>query len=254
MRKPYTPLVLLLAVGLCPLYAQDVTNLSFAQDKSNIIITYDLGESTDALYTIEPFFVTDTGKNPIVSATGDLGTDISGGKRKTIVWKAINDLQGYKGGLKIEIKSTVTFAPLIPISTMTGQSVKSKKSVELQWKGGLPNEYVTATLYSNDRLIKAYDPVKNTGKATLELPKGLLPHNEYEFRLTGGNSQKRSSANQPIHFGRFLVKKSNGAMISALGGGAVLAGALVYFLISADPAGGEKDDPGLPDFPALPEN
>ncbi len=81
-------------------YSQQLENLSFEQRNNKVFIYYDLLAEQDMKFTVEVACSNNGGKNyPIgmFALEGHVGTDISPGRKKTIVWDVLKDRNNLNG-------------------------------------------------------------------------------------------------------------------------------------------------------------
>jgi uncharacterized protein (TIGR02145 family) len=87
-------------------HAQKVSNVSFRQEQSNIVISYDL--ETKTLCEISLFVSSDDGKTwlgPLKKVTGDVGDKISSGNQ-SITWNVLEEFEELRGDkIKFQVRA-----------------------------------------------------------------------------------------------------------------------------------------------------
>ena len=86
--------------------AQKVSNITFKQEQSNIVVSYDLETKTTC--KIDLFVSTNGGttwQGPLKKVIGDVGINISSGK-KNIIWNVLEEFEELKGdNIKFQVKA-----------------------------------------------------------------------------------------------------------------------------------------------------
>ena len=99
-------------------YAQKVSNISFVQEQSNIIISYDLETKTPCKVSL--FVSTDDGKTwqgPLKKVVGDAGAKIASGYH-SISWNVLEEFQELKGdNIKFQVRADLTSIETVIIGT-----------------------------------------------------------------------------------------------------------------------------------------
>lgn len=81
------------------LFAQQIQNVTAAQQGKNIVVSYDLTASSGQ-FDVVLYCSTDGGSNfgnPLNSVTGDVGSGIASGNNKQITWNVLSDLEKLTG-------------------------------------------------------------------------------------------------------------------------------------------------------------
>lgn len=227
MQRILTSLALFLFCGT--LAAQKIENVRATINGDDIIITYDLSGKEGQEFKINLYASNSNFSKAIVKASGDLGSRITPGKDKRVVWNAKNEIPDYKGDLVIEVRGeagVATSSSVRPISFMSpaGGSVKRGKIMSISWTGGIPAENIELNLMQNGAVKEKIADQNNNGVYSWQVPKGTKP-GTYQLKLTGGSSGETTSAN-------FKVKPKTPFMVKVLPFLAVGAGA--YFLFKPD--------------------
>lgn len=81
-------------------FSQEISNVKVSQEGSNILVSYDLGGGTPAIYKVDLFYTSDDGKTwqgPLKHVTGDVSNQTLG-KNKKVFWNASiekSQIEGY---------------------------------------------------------------------------------------------------------------------------------------------------------------
>jgi hypothetical protein len=99
-------------------YAQKVNNIYFRQDKSNIIVSYDLETKTPCKVNL--FVSTNGGKTwqgPLIKVTGDVGTKIASGNHN-ITWNVLEEYEELRGNkIQFQIRAYESTIETVVIGT-----------------------------------------------------------------------------------------------------------------------------------------
>jgi hypothetical protein len=104
-------LLFILNECLCQFDAK-ITGVDFRTENNKIIITYDISDYLpDQVFNITLKFISDDSKTIIPKAVyGDIGTGITGGIKKTIVWDAARDISDFRGMMKAMVSVVIPAA------------------------------------------------------------------------------------------------------------------------------------------------
>ena len=102
MQRILTCFALVLLFG--SLSAQKIDNVRATINGDDIIITYDLSGTEGQEFKINLYASNSNFSKPIIKANGDIGSRITPGKDKRVVWNAKNEIPDYKGDLVIEVR------------------------------------------------------------------------------------------------------------------------------------------------------
>jgi uncharacterized protein (TIGR02145 family) len=99
-------------------YAQKVSNITFRQEQSNIIVTYDLETKTPCKVSL---YVSTNGgttwQGPLCKVTGDVGKKIVSGNNN-IAWNVLEEFDELKGdNIKFQVKAIISDIDTIKIGT-----------------------------------------------------------------------------------------------------------------------------------------
>ena len=121
-------LLILLFFQAITTHAQKVSNITFRQEQSTIIVSYDLETKTPCKVSL--YVSTDgdiTWKGPLTKVTGDVGNKIVSGNNN-ITWNVLDEFQELKGdNIKFQVKAISN-----EIETVTiGNQVWMKKNLDV---------------------------------------------------------------------------------------------------------------------------
>ena len=220
MHRILPCLALLLFCGT--LAAQKIENVKATINGDDIIITYDLSGKEGQEFKINLYVSNNNFSKPLIKASGDIGSKITPGKDKRVVWNAKNELPEYKGDLIIEVRGEA------------GGSIKRGKLMNISWTGGTPGETVELSLFKGGEVKEKISEQSNNGVYSWQVPK-KTKSGSYQLKLTGNSSGFAMSTN-------FKIKPRTPFIVKLLPFLAV--GAVAYVVL-----GGEK----AKDLPAPPE-
>ena len=121
-------------------YAQKVSNVTFRQEQSNIIVSYDLETKTPCKISL--FVSTDDGKTwkgPLKKVTGDVGAKITTGNH-SITWNVLEEFEELRGDkIKFQVKADETKSQTI--TSINLALIKNPKDAKLfKLRGDLKSE------------------------------------------------------------------------------------------------------------------
>ena len=106
MNKFKHIIIILIAFTAITSYAQKVSNITFKQEQSNIIVSYDLETKTPCKVSL---YVSTNGgvkwQGPLTKVTGDVGVKIVSGSN-IITWNVLEEFEEFKGNnIKFQIRA-----------------------------------------------------------------------------------------------------------------------------------------------------
>ncbi len=183
------------------LAAQKIENVKATINGDDIIITYDLSGKEGQEFKINLYISNNNFSKPLIKASGDIGSKITPGKDKRVVWNAKNELPEYKGDLVIEVRGEagVIASSVRPLSFLspTGGKVKRGKIMSISWTGGSPTEGVDLSLMKDGAVKEKITDQSNNGVYSWQIPKGTKS-GSYQLKLTGTSSGFAMSPNFKI--------------------------------------------------------
>ena len=229
MLRTLTVLFLLFLCG--SLAAQKIENVKATINGDDIIITYDLSGNEGQEFKINLYASNSNFSKPIVKASGDIGSRITVGKDKRVVWNAKNEIPDYKGDLVIEVRGEagVVSSSVRALSFMSpsGGNVKRGKILSISWTGGSPSENIVLDLMKDGAVSQKIADQNNNGVYSWQVPKGTKP-GSYQLKLTGSSS---GGATSPT----FKIKPKTPFIVKVLPFLAVGVGAYLLFKPDKEP-------------------
>jgi hypothetical protein len=155
-------LSLLLLLFMCTTWAAEIENVKSEQLEENILITYDISDSSP-LQQYEVFvFYSINGEeqsNAIKEVTGDIGETVIGGGTKTVLWNPTKELGGLHGKVKFRVVANPTNLLKTTKGKLDGMTVVASNCVQ---EGNL----ITVDLIiDNQKETKIFDLYANYIKA-----------------------------------------------------------------------------------------
>ncbi|MCZ6521933.1 MAG: hypothetical protein O6848_10610, partial [Bacteroidetes bacterium] len=134
-----TAVLFCLLLSLKVSIAQQIENLTFRLEGTEIIINYDLLGEAEESYFITVFSSQNGFTDPLQFVTGDVGEEISPGTGKIVIWDARQELGDFRGNLRIRIR-----ARLVPIISFENipPGLKRGKVNEIKWTPGTNQENI----------------------------------------------------------------------------------------------------------------
>jgi len=176
------PLLLVFAFSLS--YSQTIENLTYKVEGNQIRISYDLIGDAGELYEVTIYSSADNFTDPITSANGDIGQDVSPGRGKTVMWDAKSDLGEFRGSLSLNVKAElITFVNFLSIAE--GQKIKKGSNYEILWEGG-PRGNIKLELYNGATKVSDLGETINSGKYTWAIPKSAESGKTFRIRASSG--------------------------------------------------------------------
>jgi len=99
--------IILIVLNVFTTYSQKVSNITFKQEQSNILVSYDLETKTPCKVSL---YVSTNGgtswQGPLKKVTGNVGDKVISGK-KNIVWNVLEEFEELKGdNIKFQVKAS----------------------------------------------------------------------------------------------------------------------------------------------------
>lgn len=226
--KNYLIICLLLFLIPLNLLAQEIQITNIQQRGGIISVQYNLlDERLDRSYSVRLYTSMDNFIRPADKVSGDVGVDIPVGPNKTITWNAKEELgEFYNGGIKIELKGQV-YVPFVELDGIqANMTFKRGTPSDLVWFGGRGDNILSVELYQNDRLVKSFEELPNTGKASIMIPTNVKPGTKYRYRISDSRNRDEVVFSKP-----FAVKRKI-PLGTKLTAGTIL-GIGAYFLVQA---------------------
>ncbi|MGB3467146.1 MAG: hypothetical protein WBA74_17830 [Cyclobacteriaceae bacterium] len=225
--------------------AQEIQIINIQQRGDKVTLQYNLlDERLDRSYSVRLYTSMDNFIRPVENVTGDVGVDIPVGPNKTITWNAKEELgEFYSGGIKLELKGQV-YVPFVELDGIEkGMTLKRGVPNDLVWFGGRGDNILSVELYQKGKLVKSFDELPNTGKASIMIPTKVKPGQDYQYRVSDSRNRDEVVFSKP-----FIVKRKIPLGTKITLGTVVGVGA--YFLIKSLIPVTEPDIEGPPTLPA----
>lgn len=221
-------------------FAQSVKNIEATVLDDIIVVTYDLNGKESDLFDVNLYSSKDNFETPLTLVTGDVGQNVSPGKKKRIEWLAKNELGDFEGSLIFEIRAFLPEPAFDPLEfvNFTLSEIKSGKSYRIQWKGGKPKEKIDILLFEDGQQKSRIAQVDNLGKYLFKIPKGSKNSN-YRIQLDGESGTVGSS--------QFKIKSGISPLL--LAGSGLVVGGIVAAVLFLDFDGGGANN----ELPTAPE-
>lgn len=112
MKSRLLSVFVLFILSFSVLQAQNISNLSFRQEGTDILITYDITAAKfNQKFNLELYVSTDGGASftgPLQSVRGAIGTGVISGKGKKIRWAVFEEMPTFGGDIVFDIRAVVT--------------------------------------------------------------------------------------------------------------------------------------------------
>ncbi|GAA4825861.1 hypothetical protein [Algivirga pacifica] len=189
MRKRILGVLCLLSFAFT-VQAQKVLNLATDSVGGQIVVKYDLqprlSEKED--YEVSLYYITEDDNT--VEAKGVRGAvgKVSPGSGNLIYWKPEEDLDEYRGNIRVMVEAKQNYSPIMPLANKgmrTKFKKKKPKQLKLSWMGGgnLSKYKVYADLYKNGRLVKEGVAEANATDHQMMLSTPTDKGSKYQYRL-----------------------------------------------------------------------
>lgn len=225
-----------------------LSNVKATLDGANVIITYDLvSESTDDKYVVSVSSSQDYGRL-LRDLIGEVGEGITPGFNKRIIWDAKKSLGNFSGELDFLVKAELIYRPIVFIKPVASASVKRKKSLSIQWRGGMSEQEYSVMLYKNNSPVRELGEVLGSQQSYLwSVPKDHAKGKGYQVRLVDQSNETLYAASGPIK----IKPKTSGFVKFLLFSTIAAGGYYAYDTFLSEP----PPNPGpetLPDPPPVP--
>jgi len=217
----------------------------------NVVVHYTLddGANSNRQFLVQLYSSQDNFTAALTRVSGDVGSEVSAGVDKKIVWDITKELGAFKGDIQLELRGRV-YVPFVKIKDIEKDEVfKRGKNYPINWTSGNLSGQVNIELFNEDNeRIWGENNVSNIGKFDWYIPANVKKGRNYTLKFTNAKDRNDVVFSQP-----FTIKPKIPLLAKA--GAIVLVGAIAGVVISN--AGGEsnseKDKPyGGP--PSPPQN
>jgi len=163
--------------------AQQIENLTFRLERTEIIINYDLLGDTDKTYFITAFASHNNFTNALQFVTGDVGEDVVPGNNKTITMDAVRELGNYRGNLQVRLRAR--YIPLVVFENI--DKVRRGKSHEIKWGSNTSQDNIRFELYRGNERVRNLGPVPNIGNWNWAVPRKQKPGKGFRIKAISLN-------------------------------------------------------------------
>ncbi len=218
------------------LFAQNI-NIDFIEFVGrNIVVHYTLddGANSNRQFLVQLYSSQDNFSTPLTKVMGDVGSEVTAGFDKKIVWDITKELGAYQGTISLELRGRV-YVPFVKLGLKENQVFKRGKNYPITWTSGNLSGLVNIELFNKDgERIWGENNIPNVGKYDLYLPAGIKKGNDYKLKFT--NVKDRNDA----VFSPSISIKPKIPFAVKLATGLVLAGAAAYV---ASTGGSNSNEP-----------
>ena len=214
--------------------AQEIKNISYAQEGNKVRLEFDLIGNSSERYFIALYSSIDNYARPLQYVTGDVGKNIQPGK-KVISWDAKKELGNYQGNIRFKLKAR--FIPLLTFTNIDGNTkFKKGKSYTITWRGGPEKGSLHLDLLSGTEKVASLATVGNTGTWTWKVPK----------KIAKGSYRIRASADGRTQTSENFKIVPKVPLLAVIIPGVAVAGVAVAILISHGSGNNDIPDPPKP--------
>lgn len=213
----------------------------------NVVIHYTLddGANSNRQFLVQLYSSQDNFTIPLTRVTGDVGSEVSSGVDKKIVWDVTQELGPYKGNISLELRGRV-YVPFVKIKDVTKDQVfKRGKNYPINWTSGNLSGQVNIELFNADNeRIWGENNVPNVGKFDWYIQSSIKKGHGYTLKFTNVRDRNDVVFSQP-----FTIKPKIPFVVKA---GAVVAVAAVVGVVvthSSSSSSQENPYPGPPSTP-----
>jgi len=193
LTNPYSKYLSICCGLLCISFtttAQEIENLFYRVEGSNVIITYDLKGEPGQLFRIEVFSSHNNYSTKLIQISGDAGEHITTGTAKSVTWDAAAELGNYDGSIELEVRGYI-MPPFLEFTNITG-SFKRGKTNTILWNSTGGELNIRLELHQAGQKISELGNIPNNGSYSWFIPKDRKPGKD--FKLVAISSQKQASS------------------------------------------------------------
>lgn len=227
-------------------WAQRIDNVQANVIGDKVIVSYDIAAAAEGQkFKVSLYASHDGYTSPLNLITGDAGlhNELLAGYGKRIEWNAKSELKEFDGEITFEIRAQVLAAPLRVIGPAIGARHKRGKSMDIQWKGGMPADLVKLELLKGGSVVSQIGEISNTTSYTWTIPKKITSGADYQVKLTASGTVVTSDI--------FKIKKRTPLIVKALP--VFAAGAIAFVILSNGGGPGSEDPVERNELPSPPE-
>jgi hypothetical protein len=216
----------------------------------NVVVHYTLddGANSNRQFLVQLYSSQDNFSVPLTKVTGDVGSEVSSGVDKKIVWDITKELGNYKGTLSLELRGRV-YVPFVKIKDIREEQVfKRGKNYPVNWTSGNLSGQVNIELFNEDEeRIWGENNVPNVGKFDWYIQGNIKKGSNYRLKFTNAKDRNDVVYSQP-----FTIKPKIPFIVKA--GGVMVVAAVVGVVISNSGKSSSDENKPYPGPPATPSN
>ena len=234
-------LCLLLSCLIQTSWAQTFLIKRTEQSPEGLILYYDLVDTDKTRTFFIQVFSSHNGFTvPLQKISGDVGINIKPGLNKKITWNAKSELgNSFAGDVQLEVRGKI-YVPAIRISSTIADVIKRTKSVPINYTSEANGGKLRVVLCQDDKVVKTFSGINNSGKARIKIPGSLAPGTGYSLRLSLESSPENFTKTN-----EFEVKKRF-STLTKIAPVAIVAGVVIFILIPDKASSEVEGPPGLP--------
>lgn len=216
----------------------------------NVVVHYTLddGANSNRQFLVQLYSSQDNFSVPLTKVTGDVGSEVSSGVDKKIIWDVTKELGNYKGTISLELRGRV-YVPFVKIKDITeGQVFKRGKNYPVNWTSGNLSGQVNIELFNEDEeRMWGENNVPNVGKFDWYIQANIKKGSNYRLKFT--NAKDR---NDVVYSAPFTIKPKIPFIAKA--GAVVVVAAVVGVVITNSGKSSGSDEKPYPGPPPTPSN
>lgn len=212
----------------------------------NIVVHYgiDDGANSNRQFLVQLYSSQDNFTTPLTRVSGDVGSEVTAGVDRKIVWDITQELGSFKGNIALELRGRV-YVPFVKINGIRENQVfKRGKNYPVNWTSGNLSGQVNLELFNADgERIWGENNVPNVGKFDWYLQGNIKKGKGYKLKFTNAKDRNDVVYSQP-----FIIKPKIPLLVK-VAGFTVLVG--VAGVLTTTTKSNSKEDPltGPPDAP-----
>lgn len=241
------PLILCLVILPGIVSSQDLALEWIELAGNKVVLHYKVEDpNKENRYLVNLFTSQDNFSAALAKVSGDVGTDVTPGDDKKIIWDITNELGPFKGKLAFEIRARV-FVPFVRLPDFDeGKVFKRGKNYPVTWTSGNLGGQVNIELFQQDKRIWGENNIQNVGRFDWFIPTSVGRGSDYRLKFT--NTRDR---NEVAYTEEFTIKPRV-PMVAKLGVLVLAGGGVAVALSAKTPTPDPIVEEPLPDNPGHP--
>jgi hypothetical protein len=191
----------------------------------NIVVHYNLddGANSTRQFLVQLYSSQDNFTTALTKVSGNIGSEVSAGVDRKIVWDITKELGAFKGDIALELRGRV-YVPFVKIRDIAeGQIFKHGKNYPLNWSSGNLSGQINIELFnSSDERIWGENNVPNVGKFDWYIPGNVKKGKNYRLKFTNGKDR-----NDVVYSPSFIIKPKIPLIAKIVGLAVIAVGAEV---------------------------